>query len=252
MRTVLFILVVLTALFFMVMPASSLDTVEQAFCVCVDGVMGSGDYVSCLAKMTRRLVASGAITQDVRSALMREAAATDLIALQDFCDSLGGSGDMFGFGTGFSVRDAFCPAASPSGPDCGIIGKLRMWNFTDDDIWLVSRQGGDPDGCLFRTTVHDSMGRVVRNVGPACTDALTEHALPMGAVWEYDLIVPMYSENADPATGLVNGQKLPNGIYEIRIDWILSGPEKIAGTWIVEGDYPAARVPVRVGGSPTP
>ena len=161
-------------------------------------------------------------------------------------------GGLEGFGTSYSVRNAFCPATSPSGPLCGVIGKLRLWNFSRDDIYLVSRQTGPPEGCLFEVTVLDTQDRVVRTVPTLCLDAVTEYALPIGDVMEFDLVVPMAAENSDPAAGLVNTEPLPNGIYQIRIDWLLSGPEKVKNTFNVEGDFPAVTVPVRVGGSAVP
>jgi hypothetical protein len=243
---------VLAVLLVSLAPAAALDTVDDALCICADGALGTGDYVSCLSKMTRRLVAAGVITQTERSDLVSDASSTDLEALQDYCDSLGGGGGLEGFGTSYHVRDAFCPAWSPSGPLCGVIGKLRMWNFTDDDIYLVSRQGGSAEGCLFVVTVYTANGLVARRTPSACFDALTEYPLPIGTVWEYDLVVPMMAENSDPAAGLIDSEGLPNGIYEIRIEWILSGPEKVSGTFNVEGDYPEIVLPVRVGGSAAP
>jgi hypothetical protein len=233
-------------------PAAALDSVEDAFCVCADGVLGTGDYVSCLAKMTRRLVAAEVITQSERSELMAAASETDLAALQDYCDSLStGGGGLWGFGTSFSVRNAFCPGTSPTGPLCGVLGKLRLWNLSWDDIWLVSRQGGTPEGCLFEVTVQDTQDRVVRTIPVVCLDVVTEYELPIGTVMEYDLVVPMAAENSDPSTGLINHEALPNGIYQIRIRWLLSGPENRSGTWSTEGEFPEVVVPVRVGGSPS-
>ena len=132
------------------------------------------------------------------------------------------------------------------------MGKLRLWNFTDDDIYLVSRQGGSAEGCLFVVTVPTSDGLVARSVPSACFQALTEHPLLIGDVMEFDLVVPMMAENSDPAAGLIDSEGLPNGIYQIRIEWVLSGPESVGGTWIVEGDFPEVIVPVRVGGSSAP
>jgi hypothetical protein len=233
-------------------PAAALDSVEDAFCVCVDGVLGTGDYVSCLSKMTRRLVAAEVITQAERSELIAAAAETDLEALQDLCDAQSsGGGTLWGFGTSFSVRNAFCPSTSPTGPLCGILGKLRLWNNSWDDIWLVARQGGAPEGCLFEVTVEDEQDRIVRTIPVVCLDVITEYELPIGTVMEYDLVVPMAAENSDPSTGLVNTEPLPDGIYQIRIHWLLSGPENRSGTWSTLGEFPEVIVPVRVGGSPS-
>lgn len=226
----------------------ALETPEDAMCVCADGALGTGDYVSCLAKMTRRLVAAGDLDRAGRAELVAAASATDLDALDAFCADRGGAGDLEGYGTSLSVGTPFYPAASPSGPTSLALVQVRLWNFSPRDLVLVSNTSGPADGCLFSFRVLDDTGLVVRQASPAiCLPALLDLELDRGEIQTYDASVPLVAEGSDPAAGVIDGEKLPDGIYQIEVLWHLSGPELGTGSGNFVAPLPTARVPIRIG-----
>jgi len=227
-------------------PAPAFDTVEEVLCVCVEDVLNPGDYVSCLSHMTRRLREKGIIDQQERGEILRAASATDLLALQDECAAAAGVG-LEGWGASLQIERAFYPAPSPSGPSVAAIATLRLWNLTPDGVFQTTRVLPAGEGCEFLVTVRDGRDRQVRRESIGCADAIGELDVASGEVLEREFLVPLVAENADPATGLVDGQKLPVGLYRVVVVWNAEGPQKTGGITL-EGGYPTAVITLRVGG----
>jgi hypothetical protein len=227
-------------------PAAAFDTVEEVLCVCVEDVLNTGDYVSCLSHMTRRLREKGIIDRRERGEILSAAAATDLLALQDDCAAASG-GNLEGWGASLQIERAFYPAPSPSGPSVAAIAALRLWNRTPEDIFQTTRVLPAGEGCEFLVTVRDGQDRQVRRESIGCPDAIGELDLASGVVLEREFLVPLVALDADPATGLVDDQKLPVGIYRVVVVWNAEGPQKTPGITL-EGGYPTAVITLRVGG----
>jgi len=232
--------------------AAALDSVQEALCVCADDVLNMGDYVSCVSHMTRRLEAKGLIDRFERSDLVSGASHTDLEALQDECSALGAGGELDGWGVSLHIDRPFQPAWSISGPTGGLTAILRLWNMTDDDIFQTTDVTPTPanpsgEGCWFIVRLLDSQGRVVRRSLVACFDMIGPLNVLSGEILEKEIIVPMVAENADPSTGLANGDKLFDGIYRLEVVWEVHGPQETLGV-AMEGGRPMAVITLRVGG----
>lgn len=229
-------------------PVTAFESVEQALCVCVDDVLNTGDYVSCVSHMTRRLVATGLIGNAERSALIRAASAADLPGLQDQCEALTAPGDLEGWGVSLQIDRVFHPAPSPSGPTGGVVATLRLWNMSRDDIAQTIPVFPTGEGCTFLVRLLDGQDRLVREVGVGCIEVIGELDMAVGQVREHEFLVPLLAENADPSTGLVDGQKLPAGVYRLEVTWNAHGPqEPPVQTPVLEGGFPMAVITLRVG-----
>jgi len=228
-------------------PALAFDSVEEALCVCVDDVLNTGDYVSCVSHMTRRLVATDLIDNRERSALVRAASATDLPALQDECAASTAPAGMEGWGVSLQIDRVFHPAPSPSGPTGGVFATLRLWNMSRDDIAQTTPVFPSGEGCEFLVRLLDGQDRLVREVGVGCVEVISELDMLVGDVLEHEFLVPLLAENADPATGLLDGQKLPAGVYRLEVTWNAHGPQKPVHAPAMDGGFPTAVITLRVG-----
>ena len=250
MRRKLLGLGVAAAALALMVPCSALafDSAEEVLCTCAEDVLGTGDYVSCVSHMTRRLVATGVIDKAARSDLVRNASHTDLEALSDLCASMGGGGEFEGWGVSLQVKTPFYVAPSPTGPVAGAIATFRLWNRTGYDVLQSTPVLPTGEGCTFLVRVLDDQNRLVREVPMGCFEAIGELNMDDGDVLvEADIIVPLIAENADPATGLINGQSLPTGVYRLEMTWNAHGPQKATSGPALQGGFPMAVITLRVG-----
>ena len=223
-------------------PASALESLEDARCTCADSAVNQGDYVSCLTKMTRRLVLLGAIDRVERSNAIADASTDDLDAILAECGGDAGL-DVSGWGVGLQVGTAFYPAPAPSGVASAAEVSLFLWNLSPQDVDQTT-SGPAVDECLFEVTILDQVGNIVRRDDSVCLPIVDEFDLPMGTVERRDFVLPLLA--FDSETGLGDGARLPEGGYSIRVTWRAFGPNRddMPST---AGTRPTASISIRVG-----
>ena len=231
-------------------PAAAFDTLDDVRCACADGALGAGDYASCIAHLTRRLQAGGLIAREERQAAINAAAHEDLAALQADCAEPPPA-FLEGWGVLILVRAAFFPAPTPSGTHSMALGTLRLWNASPQDVYQEARftpvaTAPTDEGCTFRLRVLDASGRIVREAAVDCLDATAPLDLPVGTMEERSFEIPLVALNADPATGLPDGERLPIGTYVVQGSWIVQGPNRSPAVTSA-GSEPAASITIRVG-----
>jgi hypothetical protein len=227
-------------------PALAFESLDEVRCVCADGALNTGDFVSCTSHLSRRLEVHGLISAAERRDAVREASDADLDAVLATCPT-GGGGAQEGWGVSVEIEDAFWPAMFGTGMIPAVRGTVRLWNATGKDVYQTTQWGPDTDGCTFQVSVIDAQGRQVRAPDTwACYPEMGTLDVPSGTVLERTFLTGLGAQDPDPATGLVSGDHLPAGIYRIRVEWMVDGPQEEPGT-ILDGGLPAAEITVRVG-----
>lgn len=148
-------------------------------------------------------------------------------------------------GGSLHVGCAFYPTPTPSGFEKQVEGKLRPWNFmrSGDDVFQSTPV--DPAGdCGFTLTVRDELGRIVRRETDLCLPVTGSLDLPNGALEERAFDFGMNALDAE--IGLIKGERLPVGIYELEARWDVNGPQR-AGGEVFQGGVPRAVISLRVG-----
>jgi len=225
--------------------APSVDSLADAACVCADGALSLGDHVSCVVKFARRLEARGLITAEQRQEAVRTASEADLEALSEECDAGQPEGPR-GRGVSLSEVTAFYPASFGSGPVYEAHAFLRLWNFTDDDVF--QSVGTVPvDECSFLLTIRDGFERIVRRDMTACPALVSRLDMPIGTMEEREMWVPLATFQSE--TGLPDGTQLRPGVYRIELRWRSEGPQHGPGD-VFEGGQPLAAITIRVGADP--
>lgn len=232
-------LVLLTAL-----PAAAVESLDEARCVCADGALNQGDYVSCMSKFTRRLVAQGAIDKVERSNAVADASSEDLAAIVEGCSGSDGNLNVSGWGLGLQVGSAFYPAPSPSGVASAAEASLFLWNFSPQDVFQSTpvSPGGD---CAFTVEIYDRVGNRLRVDDSVCLPTTGRLDMPIGTVEQRDFLIPLLALGAD--TSLVDGERLPSGTYRIRVTWDTIGPDRTEDAPLLTGSRPSAEITIRVG-----
>lgn len=245
MRIVSRILVLLTLLA-AAAPARALDTLEDVHCVCADGALNAGDFVSCVAHFTRRLEASGRMTREERSAAVSGASSVDFALLSRTCPpAFGGGSAEQGWGTSVAVSTPN-PPSSPAF-ETAVDVRVKLFNDTTcvicPDVEMIMPVQPDGSVCLYEARILRG-GLVVRRELLECElggdPVLT---IPKGARVEREFTLPLVALDADPATGLADGTRL-TGVLEVEILWTGEGPE-FDGTVEGFGREPIARIPLR-------
>lgn len=224
--------------------AIALESLAQARCVCADGALNTGDYVSCIAKFSRRLEAAGIIDSAERSDAVRSASADDVDAVAEECPDAFAGGDT-GWGTSVSVSTPR-PDVSPRFVTA-IEVHAKVWNRTTCTICpdVALELPVQPDGttCLFEVRVLKD-GLVARRELRECDPlAATRLEIPRGTTIARDFLVPLTALDPDPALGLFDGAFV-SGVLEIELEWTGEGPE-IDGSPTGGGEQPLARIPIR-------
>lgn len=224
-------------------PAAALADLDEVRCTCADAAVNQGDYVSCLARMTRRLVLLGEIDRVERSNAIADASNEDLDALAADCGSEAGLA-VDGWGVGLQVGSPFYPAPAPSGVASAAELGLWPWNFSPRDVEQTT--SGPADGpCSFEVLILDSTGGVVRRDDAVCPPLIDELDLPVGTVERRDFLLPLLA--LDSETGLADGTRLPTGGDTIQVTWRAFGPsaDDMPST---PGARSSASISIRVGG----
>jgi hypothetical protein len=237
-------LVVSSLVLFAAAPALALDSLEEVACICADDAINTGDYVSCVSHLSRRLVKKGAITNGERSDAISAASSVDYeqLALDCEADSNGAACAPAGWGVSLETDSPFYRANDFNGAAAIASGLLRQWNFTDRDAFQANPNGGDPP-CQYEVVIRDQRRNVVRRDFVFCGPTFTVFDLPAGTCEELSFELPLEALNAE--TGLLDNETLPPGIYRIEATWTRHGPQ-VAPVLVAEGGFPGASVAVRV------
>ena len=236
-RQVLFVTLLLGS---SVLPSGAhrLNSLDDVLCTCVEDVLGTGDFVSCVAHLTRRLVATGRLDPQARARAVSGAAALDRSDLAASCLDRG-SGELAGWGVAVHVGSAFYPV------DGVAEATVRLWNRTRDDILLGLVVVGPPETCLFALELVDPPGNVVRQGSLIpCLPAAGSIELPAGRTLEFPALVPL--RHLGSATGEPDGTPLGLGVYRLRLAWVTDGPDRPGAPPTFTGGHPAAEIPLRV------
>jgi hypothetical protein len=225
--------------------AAAYDTLDDVLCACADDALGTGDFVACVAHLTRRLVAKGALDAAARQEAISGASRVDVAALDASCSGGGGGSEPTGWGISLHVGSPFYPAFTPSGPVGAAEGELRIWNFSPADVVLGTRQAGPAEGCLFELVIRDAFGRVVHRQDVACLDALGRVEMPRGTVRSFPFLIPVAYLDSD--TSGRDGEALLAGVYALEARLLAEGPDHPFAPDAFEGGYPLARVIIRAG-----
>lgn len=212
----------LTSLLLAPAPASALESLDEARCICADSNVNTGDYVSCLAQMTRRLVLLGALDRVERSNAIADASSADLAAVRAGCSDDEDPGlAIDGWGVGLQVGTAFYPTPAPSGVASAAEVSLFLWNLSPQDVQQTTPvfPAGD---CGYVVKILNQFGQVVRNDESVCLPSVGSFDLPTGTVERRDFILPLLAFQAE--TGLGDGTRLPDGAYRIEVGWAANGP----------------------------
>lgn len=234
------------ALFLLTVAPSSraLDSLEEVACICADDAINTGDYVSCVAKFSRRLVAKGVISQGERSDAVSEASSVDLPALEADCEGPS-SGDVpavSGWGVSLETDSPFAVRSPFTGRAPNLRATLRQWNLTPRDAFQVNPNGGDP-ACQFTVAIVDRLSRVVRRDYVLCGPTFQDFDLPSGQAVAREFEVPLSALNSE--TGLPDGTALPPGVYRIDAIWSRQGPQAESRP-VTDGGLPRATVAIRI------
>jgi len=218
MRTAVLLLMVAA----MVGPAMGMDRTDL-LCGCADGFRNIGDYVSCVAMLSPRLVASGELTRGERAALVRDAhggppAGLDcgsLDQLRPLVYGLGANADRVFYGVGETVH-----------------AELILWNQTTEEVSLGTCLGERGAGWDLR--ILEASGLVVHGA-PACCPFIP-HLLELAPGEEYRRAVGLRLVTWNAETGEPDGVPLDPGVY-----WL----EAVLKLWTQEAN-PVVRVPIRI------
>jgi hypothetical protein len=228
-------------------PAAALESVEEVLCICSDGALNTGDFVSCMSHLTRRLVADGVIDNAERQELVSGASSMDLDAIQVDCvDS--GDCELEGWGVSMHLTRAFIPVSLPRlGRVTAAIGYLRLWNYTPDDVFHTRRTSSTGEGCLFRVRVLNEQGLIVRQetmIGcNAAMGGLDLPGDPLGTLLEEEILIPTLFKESE--TGDLDDEPLPEGIYRVEVRWIVEGPNRDSSITL-DGGVPLATITMRL------
>lgn len=226
-------------------PADALDSLEDVACVCGDGALNTGDYVSCIAHFSRRLEAHGIIDREQRQEAVRSASAIDLDALAESC-AADDEAALRGWGVSLSVDRPFYPESFGLGPEYAADARLRQWNFSTEDAYQNTPT--PPVGeCSFVLTIRDAAGRVQRRDNAACPTVIDTLDLPAGSLEERRFFIPLSTLGSE--TGLPDGTQLRAGLYQLEVRWRAQGPQHGPGD-VFGGGEPRATVVIRVGADP--
>lgn len=225
-------------------PARALESLEEVACICADDVINTGDYVSCVSHLSRRLVKKGAITNGERSDAISAASSVDyeLLAIDCEADTNGAACAPSAWGVSLETNSPFYRANDFNGAAEVASAVLRQWNFTDRDAFQANPNGGDPP-CQYEVVVRDQRRNIVRRDFVFCGPTFTVFDLSAGTCEEIAFEVPLEALNAE--TSLLDNETLPPGIYRIEATWLRQGPQ-VAPEFVAEGGFPAASVSVRV------
>jgi len=190
----------------LVLPARSAAwDADSLRCFCADGALNHGGYVSCVAHMSKRLVASGDLDAEGRAEMVREAARSRYPQEPPGFDCTGG----LGYGSAVqSDRQTY-----QVGDTARIEGML--WNGSGDDVWGWSGGSPDADEILFCLRITDSFGSLVYDYPCISLPLPTSVALESGRVRRFALDVDLV--HRDSALGLPDGTPLEPGTYFVRV-----------------------------------
>jgi hypothetical protein len=167
-------------------------------CFCADGALNHGDYVSCLAHMSRRLVASGDLDAKERAAMVREAAGSRIPGqpLSIPCSGLS-------YGTAVQADRQIYKV----GDRAQIEG--FAWNLSGTDV--IGYGGGHSIVSYLHLSIIDAEGRRVHWEDPPVPPFNVDSRLQDGEILrrsvEFDLV------HLDSELGLPDGTPLEPGRY---------------------------------------
>lgn len=226
--------------------ARAFDTLEEIACVCAQDAINTGDYVSCIAQFSRRLVAKEAISQAQRSEAVSRAAGVDFDALSADCPAGGdGEGDgrlVSGWGVSLETDSPFYQASPFTGRAPPARAMLRQWNFTESGAYQVTQNDAQPE-CQYSVLVRDRLGRAVRREFVTCGATFMDRDLRAGSSALAAFEVPFEALSSE--AGQPDGSPLAPGIYRIEATWSRQGPQQ-APRAATEGGLPLAGVAVRI------
>ncbi len=224
-------------------PASALESLDEVRCRCADSAANQGDYVSCIASFTRRLVLVGTIDRVERSNAIADASSEDLEALLAGCAADDNNLAVAGWGVGLQVGSAFYPDPAASGVDAVADLNLFLWNLAPDDVIQTTpvAPGGD---CAYDVRVLDQFGNIVRRDDSICLPTTGRFDLPAGTIEQRAFPLPLLAFGA--VTGLRDGARLPVGAYTIRVTWSANGPSE-TDMPSTAGAQPSASITIRIG-----
>jgi hypothetical protein len=126
-----------------------------------------------------------------------------------------------------------------------------IYNYSDQDAYGWSSVAG-ANGCEYRFTVLDDLGRVVWEPGSiiggnfipiVCLALIQPKDLPVGSRINDSVSIPLIYQNGN-GIGIL-GDPLPAGAYKIRVQVGFNGPHRAPGT-IAPGMNYSAEVPIRI------
>jgi hypothetical protein len=218
-------------------PAVAL-TVDDVRCLCADDAQTRGDYVSCVAHLSRRLLAADTLDSRGRAMLIREAVRATFPP-----PVLAGCGRAEG-GWGIGVQ------ADRQGYHVGDAARVEgiLWNLSPDDVTGESSGFGGADGpdeCVLELTVHDASGALVHFAsGPsACPDAVGAYPMEAGRVRRVAVDVPLVHRASQ--LGVPDGTPLAPGVYVARVEAAPGYPNR-PGAFAAEWLPADAQVLIRV------
>jgi len=213
-------------------PLGAMD-LQHLLCGCAEDALNRGDYVSCVAMLSPRLVASGQMTRAERTALVREASQGPPEDLD--CTGVAyGSGldrlEPMDYGMAVQADRAFYL------PGDTVRADLLLWNRTGQEARFLMAMLGDR-GCQWDVRIRDRRGILHQTFAP-CLLATEDLVVGPGETLHHPVSLPLETLNAE--TGQPDGTLLEPGAYllEATLLWSwLTGPVPTE---------PVARIPFRI------
>lgn len=197
--------VVLVALLAPTPTARALD-VDDVTCTCLDESMGQGDVVSCVSRLSLRLVQNGSIGRAERTRLIRDAQRGTLSPPAD-CGG-GGAAELepLTYGAGVHLDRAFYAT--------GDVAQVRLeaWNRLAVPVtFRFFTQGGA--GCNWDFRIFDDADNLVHQATAICLDAPIDIEVLPGDTYVQAVALPLVALNSE--AGQPDGTPLPPGLYRV-------------------------------------
>jgi hypothetical protein len=220
------------------LPSQGMDAVAVR-CLCQDGALDHGDYVSCVSHLGRRLVAKGVLDASERALLVQEAARSRVPdELQDLnCTR------YIGWGTGVQA-DARTYAPGETARIEGL-----LWNFSPDYVYgegaASAGPPANPNSCLILLTLRDTLGNVAHREEVLCVYTMEPYPLGEGQVRRLSAELELVYLRSE--LGIPDGTPLQPGTYLAVAESMAEYPHHSSASG---GLHPLSAVPIEVEVTP--